>query len=250
MLVQASHSDAETDWYLDLAEANDFLAGVVGWVDLQSDGLFDRLDELQRRPKFVGVRHVVQAEPDDDWLLRPAVLAGLEELERRGLTYDLLLLPRHLRHVPVLAERLPGLKMVIDHLAKPLIASGVTEPWKTDLAAAAAYSNVYAKLSGLVTEADHNAWTIGDLAPYARHAVDCFGFDRLMFGSDWPVCLLAADHARVVSSLVEALPPLTPAQHRRLFAGTAEAFYGLASAAPGAPGASGVRPPARSPQSW
>ena len=230
VLVQATHRDSETDWYLDLAERHAFIAGVVGWVDLTSPGRERRLDELMQREKFRGVRHVVQGEPEDDWIIRPGVLDGLASLERRGLTYDLLLLPRHLKHLPTLAARLPDLKLVLDHLGKPPIKTGESagvERWRNDLAAAAEYPNVCCKLSGMVTEADHDAWTGDDLRPYVQHAVACFGPDRLMFGSDWPVCLLAAGYPQVLNALREALGPLDETAREAIFAGTARRFYGL-----------------------
>ncbi|BAM03789.1 amidohydrolase family protein [Phycisphaera mikurensis] len=225
VLVQATHSDAETDWYLDLAEAHPRIAGVVGWVDLTSEALDDRLDELAERPKLRGIRHVVQAEPDDRWLLSPAVLRGLERLRERGLRFDLLILTKHLPLVPELCERLPGLPMVIDHLAKPPLASGDLDGWRRGIDAAARCEGLHAKLSGLVTEADHARWTADDLAPAVRHAVDCFGPDRLMAGSDWPVCLLAASHPRTVDVLEEILP--RSADPDAIFGGTARRFYGL-----------------------
>jgi L-fuconolactonase len=223
--VQAHTSLAETRWLLDLAEANDFICAVVGWVDLTDRGLGRTLDELQRRRKFKGVRHLVQDEPDDEWLLRPAVVAGLVELARRELPYDLLLHPRHLPLVPVVAERAPGLRMVIDHIAKPPIASQTMEPWARDIAAAAALPQVCCKLSGMITEAKRESWKAEDLRPYVSHALRIFGPDRLMFGSDWPVCLLAGSWKETLAAFTQAIGPQPMEVRERLLGGTAQEFY-------------------------
>src|SRR6266568_9157960 len=183
VLVQANTLLAETHWLLDLAEANEFVRAVVGWVDLTDPQLGRVLDELQKRPKFKGVRHPVQDEADDNWLLRAGVLAGLAELARRGLPYDLLLRPRHLPLVPRVAERVPELRMVIDHIAKPPIAAQSMTPWARDIEAAAALPQVYCKLSGMITEADPKGWKAEHLRPYVTHVMRIFGPDRLMFGS-------------------------------------------------------------------
>jgi len=235
VLVQASHSRAETDQYLAIADEHPWVAGVVGWTDLTADNLGDHLDRLKMHPKFVGLRHVVQGEPDENWIVRDDVLRGLDALEDRGLTYDLLFFPKHLRHTPTLAGRFPGLKLVIDHLAKPPIkASAAGNPtgvaaWRDDLKAAAEHANVYCKLSGLVTEADHEHWKPADLRLFVAHAVECFGPERLMYGSDWPVCQLAGGYTRQLDALREVLPAgLSPADEASIFGGTAARFYGLA----------------------
>src|SRR6185503_13866299 len=153
ILVQASNSVAESRWLLELADSNDFIAGIVGWVDLTSS----QIDQLSH-PKLKGVRHLVESEPNDDWLVQPSVLAGLKKLSARGLSYDLLVHTRHLKHVPVVAETCPDLKLVIDHLAKPPIASDEISEWFRALKPLARYQNLYCKLSGLVTEANWNSW--------------------------------------------------------------------------------------------
>ncbi len=228
VLVQAHQSVAEARFLLDLAEANDFVAGVVAWVDLASPDVGRVLDRLARRPKLVGIRHLVHDEPDEAWLMREDVIAGLKELARRGLAYDLLLRTRHLKYVPPLVERVPDLRMVVDHIAKPRIADGALEPWATDIAAVADIPGVYCKLSGLVTEADHAGWRVEDLKPFVSHVVDRFGLDRLMFGSDWPVCLLAASsYGRVLRAALDAVGPISAAEKARLMGGAAIEFYRL-----------------------
>jgi L-fuconolactonase len=225
VVVQAHQSLAETHWLLELAEATEFVRAVVGWVDLTDPQLGTVLDELQRRPKFKGVRHLVHDEPDDRWLLRPDVLAGLAELARRGLPYDLLLRPGHLPLVPQIAERVPELRMVIDHIAKPLIADRVMEPWARDIEEASRLPQVYCKLSGMITEADHESWKAVDLRPYVAHVMRIFGANRLMFGSDWPVCLLAGSWKAVLAAFTQSIGPQRIELRERLLGGTAQEFY-------------------------
>jgi L-fuconolactonase len=229
VVVQVLHTLDETAWLLDLARSTPSIAGVVGWVELQAppDETEATLAALRRDPRLVGIRHLVHEEPDDDWLARPAVIRGLGVLERHDVPYDLLLRPRHLRHVPTLSERLPGLRMVIDHIAKPLIREGRMEPWATGLRAAAANPNVWCKLSGMITEADHAAWSADDLAPYVEVALDAFGVERLMYGSDWPVCTLAGTYGQVVGALRTVLGSIDAGVEVRLFGGSAARFYGI-----------------------
>jgi len=227
VLVQTFHSVAETRWFLEMADQHVFIAGVVGWVDLTDPAVGDLLDDLRAGSKLVGIRHVVQGEPDDDWVVRQDVRGGLEALARRNLPFDLLFLPRHLKHVPTLARRMPDLPMVIDHIAKPPIQAGRFDRWREDMAAAAEFPNVYCKLSGMITEADHDAWKPADLKPYVDHVVDCFGFDRLMFGSDWPVCLLAGSYQQVLDSLRQCVGQLSEVESAALYHETARRFYRL-----------------------
>jgi L-fuconolactonase len=230
VFVQARHDLEESRWALGLSERHDFLAGVVGWVDLASEACEEQLAELRRHPAFVGVRHITHDEPDDDWVVRDTVRRGLRVLERQGVPFDLLLRSRHLRHVPTLARELPDLALVIDHLAKPPIREGRMDGWREDFEAAARHPNVHCKLSGMVTEADWQAWTPGDLAPYVRVALDAFGPGRLMAGSDWPVSTLCGSYGQVVEALREALGPISEDERGQIFGGTAERFYGLAKA--------------------
>jgi L-fuconolactonase len=225
IVVQTQHDTRENHWALDLAERHPFIAGVVGWVDLADDGCERQLLELKARSKFVGVRHVTQDEPDDDFIVRDDVVRGLKVLERHGVPFDLLFYVKHLRHVPTLAAKLPDLPMVIDHLAKPRIKDHITDGWLDHFKAAAKYPNVFCKLSGMVTEADWSGWTVNDLRPYVSAALDAFGPERLMFGSDWPVCELAATYGQVKEALSDALGPLSGSERNRIFGETAAQFY-------------------------
>ena len=227
VLVQASNSIAESQWLLELADQYPFIAGVVGWVDLMSPDVANQLDQLSAHPKFKGVRHLVESEPADDWLAQPAVLHGLEALTVQQLSYDLLVHTRHLRHVRVVAERCPDLRLVIDHMAKPPIASGEFQEWSKEFRPLAKFPNIYCKLSGLVTKANWNSWRTDDLRPYIDYALDSFGPDRMMFGSDHPVCLLAASYERVLESFREALKDLNDDERTKIFRENALGFYRL-----------------------
>jgi len=227
VVVQATTDIAETRWLLELAEEHAFIKGVVGWVDLTGPQLGQTLDELQRNPHFKGVRHPVHDEEDTRWILRDDVVAGLGELARRNIPYDLLIRPTHLPLIPILAERMPGLRMVIDHAAKPLVAGHELKGWAEDLEFAAQIPHLHCKLSGLVTEADPQAWTAADLQPYLAHALSVFGPGRCMFGSDWPVCLLAARWKQVLAAFTQALGPLPQTVRDQLMGDTAVAFYSL-----------------------
>jgi len=227
VLVQASNSVAESHWLLKLADENSFIAGVVGWVDLMSSIIDAQLDELSAHPKFKGVRHLVESEPNDDWLIQPAVLSGLRQLSRYRLSYDLLVHTRHLKYVPQVVEAVPELSFVIDHLAKPPIAKNEIKEWSQALKPLASYPNVHCKLSGLVTEANWTSWQTDDLRPYVEYALALFGADRLMFGSDYPVCLLAASYDRVLDAFQEILEPLSDADREKIFSKNAAKFYRL-----------------------
>ena len=227
VLVQASNSIAESRWLLDLADANGFISGVVGWVDLTNPD--EQLDELCAHPKFKGVRHLVESEPNDDWLIQPAVLSGLQKLSARGCTYDLLVHTRHLKYIPQVAESCPELQFVIDHLAKPPIAGNEIDEWAQAMKVVAAYPNIHCKLSGLVTEANWTSWQTEDLRPYVDEALKLFGPDRMMFGSDYPVCLLASSYDRVLESFQELLKDLSSADRDKIFSTNAQRFYRLAN---------------------
>ena len=226
--VQATTSDGEADWLLSLADEHPFIKGVVAWADLTSAKLPYRLDELQRHKRFVGIRHPVHDETDPRWLVRDDVAAGLTELARRKIPYDLLLRPLHLALVPQIAERVPKLRMVIDHLAKPLIAEQRLDGWAEDLAKAAELPQVYCKLSGMITEASPQIWTSRDLAPYIAHTLRVFGPERCMFGSDWPVCKLAGSWKQVLAAFTQACGPLPQVTRDHLLGDSAIHFYGLA----------------------
>lgn len=227
VLVQTITVPEETPEFLALAAAHDLIAGVVGWTDLTRPDIADELARLRELPGgawLKGIRHQVQSEPDPEWLLRADVRRGLAAVAEAGLVYDLIVQPHQLPACVKAAESLPQLMFVLDHLGKPPIASGALEPWAAHIKALAALPNTTAKLSGLVTEADHDAWTVADLRPYTETALDAFGPARLMFGSDWPVCDLAASYAQVM----EAAQELTdPADRAEIFGGTASRVYGL-----------------------
>lgn len=227
VIVQTQHHVEENRWVLGLAEENDFIAGVVGWVDLANEQCEDQLAEFNDNPKFVGVRHVTQDEPDDDFIIRPEILRGLKVLEKHSVPFDLLFYTKHLHHAAQLACELPELPMVIDHLSKPKIKDGRIESWKTDIRRAAEAPNIFCKLSGMITEADWQNWKPADLKPFVEIALDAFGPERCMFGSDWPVCELAGSYEQVHSALVEVLGPLSETDFSNIFGDTAQRFYGL-----------------------
>jgi len=227
VLVQASNSMEESRWLLQLAADYPFIAGVVGWVDLMADDVDRQLDELTALPKFKGVRHLVESEPADDWLVQPQVLRGLKRLSTYGVSYDLLVHTRHLKHIQKVVDACPGLKLVIDHMGKPPIASGEIETWRQELRQVAANEQINCKLSGLVTEANWTSWTTSDLRPYVDCALELFGSSRLLFGSDHPVCLLAASYERVLECFRELLNELSGDEQVKIFGGNAAQFYGL-----------------------
>lgn len=227
VLVQANTRIEETHWFLELAAENPWIFGVVGWVDLTSQHLGETLDRLQQHPKFKGVRHPVHDEEDARWILRDDVLSGLAELARRGLPYDLLIRPIHLPLIPLIVERVPALRMVIDHIAKPFIADRHMDGWRHEIAAAAEFPQVYCKLSGMITEADPMNWKPDDLRPYVQHVLNVFGPERLMFGSDWPVCKLAGNWKQVLAAFTQACGAQSQQVRDCLLGDTASAFYRL-----------------------
>jgi L-fuconolactonase len=227
VVVQANTIIEETLWLLELASEHEFVRGIVGWVDLTDPRVGATLDEFQRHAKFKGVRHLVHDEPDVNWLLRAEVIAGLRELARREIPYDLLLRPQHLKIVPGVAEKVPGLRMVVDHIAKPPIASGRMDDWAEDMATVAKIPNVYCKLSGMITEADPRGWKAEHLQPYVAHVLKLFGPERLMFGSDWPVCTLAGSWKEVLAAFTQAIGPQPIEVREKLLGGTADRFYRL-----------------------
>jgi len=225
--VQARQSLEESRWLLELAAANPLIRGVVGWVDLRSTHVEDQLREVAEHPKFVGVRHVVQDEPDLRFLLGESFLHGIGKLATFGLTYDLLLYPQQLPAAAEFVGRFPEQPFVLDHLAKPRIKAGELDPWRHDLEALAAHGNVLCKLSGLVTEAAWQGWKRTDFTPYLEVALETFSPERLMFGSDWPVCTLAAEYADVIAIVRDFLTPLAAAEREAILGGNATRFYSL-----------------------
>ncbi|MEA2547443.1 MAG: L-fuconolactonase [Chloroflexota bacterium] len=230
VLVQTISSLDETREFLGLAARWTFIRGVVGWVDLTSDTVGDDLDALQGGPggdRLVGIRHQVHDEADPDWLRRDDVRRGLAAVQARGLRYDLLVRARELPAAADTVRALPDLQFVLDHIAKPRIAGGEDPEWQERMPALAALPNVAVKLSGMVTEADWASWTPADLRPFVGDVVDWFGIERLLFGSDWPVCLLAASYSGVVEGLHEALGALSTDDEARIMGSNAERIYEL-----------------------
>jgi L-fucono-1,5-lactonase len=229
VLVQTVGLAAETPEFLEVAAGNDLVAGVVGWVDLTAPDVADALAGLKQRPDgewLKGIRHQVHDEPDVRWLCRDDVRAGLEAVAEAGLVYDLLTKTPHLPAALETVQALPELSFVVDHISKPVIG-GDLEPWAAGIRALAAQPNVTCKLSGMVTEASWTDWKVSDLQPYADVVLDAFGPDRVMFGSDWPVCLLAASYAEVVQAAEELTASLTSKERESVFGNTARRVYGL-----------------------
>ncbi|MCW2884239.1 MAG: amidohydrolase [Streptosporangiaceae bacterium] len=230
VVVQTLAVAAETPELLELAASAPSLAGVVGWIDLTDPAAPDTLAALRGGlggDRLVGVRHLVQAEDDPGWLCRPDVRRGIAAVGAAGLAYDLLTLPAQLPAAIGTARALPEVTFVLDHLSKPPIASGALEPWATLVRELAGLPNVYCKLSGMVTEADWAAWDVTSLRPYAETVLEAFGPERVMFGSDWPVCLLAAGYAEVVAAAEEVCAGLSGAERDAVFGGTATRAYRL-----------------------
>lgn len=225
--VQSRQTVDETRWLLDLATKHREILGVVGWVDLRSEDVGGQLQEFASNPRFVGVRHVVQDEPDVRFLLGEAFVRGVRQLHGYGLTYDLLLFVPQLPAAVELVGMIPEQRFVLDHLAKPQVKLGSLAPWRADIQALARHSNVTCKLSGMVTEAAWQGWKREDFTPYLEIALDAFGPARLMYGSDWPVCLLAAEYSDVFGIVADFLGRLSEAEREQILGTTAVRFYGI-----------------------
>lgn len=225
--VQARQTIEETRWLLELAASSPFILGVVGWVDLQSPQVRAQLQALATNPKLVGVRHIVQGEPDDRFLLRPEFLRGISALEEFDLAYDILIYTKHLSVAAEFVRQFPRQRFVLDHLAKPPIRSASLEPWTHGIRELAAFPNVFCKLSGLVTEADWHRWTPEHMAPYLDTAFECFGAERLMVGSDWPVCTVAASYSRTVGVVKDYLARCSAQDQQAILGGNAQRFWKL-----------------------
>ena len=226
VLVQPSRSMTETERALALAAKTPFVAAVSAWIDLTAPGLSETLDRLTTDPKLKGVCLPLEEE-EPKWLLQETVVQGLQAVAELGLVADLLLRPVHLPAVAVLAAANPALRVVVGHIGKPFIAAGHTEPWSHAIARAAEYPNVYCKVSGLVTEDAQPGWRLAHLRPFVETVVRCFGYDRLLFGSDWPAFLPSASYAQVLEAAVEAAGPMSPGQRARFLSGTASELYRL-----------------------
>ena len=227
VIVQAHSSIEEARWLLRLAAQNEFVAGVVLWVDLTDPDLGNTLDDLMLDPYFKGVRHIWHDEPNDDWIMQSAVIDGLKELAVREVPFDFLARPQHLPYIPRVLDAIPDLKAVVDHIGKPLIADRVLEPWMSDMSRVAEIPSIYCKISGMVTEANPENWSPDDLVPYVDKVVDMFGYNRLMFGSDWPVCTLAGSYKQVFHAASRVLGKMSVADRAAVFGGNAERFYSL-----------------------
>ncbi|SEJ67654.1 L-fuconolactonase [Dyadobacter koreensis] len=224
--VQADQSNSETEFLLQLAEANDFIKGVVGWIDLRADNLYDRLEVCSQFEKLKGFRHIVQGEPDD-FLLQPDFIKGVGQLVAFDFTYDILVYPTQLTASYTFAKQLPKVKFVLDHIAKPYIKKGEMDTWAKDIKKLAELPNVYCKVSGMVTEADWYSWQNADFVPYLDTVLEAFGTDRLMFGSDWPVCLVAAEYSAMKDVLANYLSKLSKNEQNKVWGENAVKFYAL-----------------------
>ncbi|MGB3444834.1 MAG: amidohydrolase family protein [Actinophytocola sp.] len=232
VLVQTVPTVEETEEFLATAGATPLIAGVVGWVDLCAPDVADRIAALREGPggdTLVGIRHPAQGEADPEWLVRKEVVRGITAVAEADLTYDILIQPPQHDAAIALADRVPGARLVLDHAGKPAVADGGYQPWARFLTELAARPNVFCKLSGLVTEADWTKWTVEDLRPYAAHVLESFGHDRVMFGSDWPVCELAATYEQVYDAARACTSELSRAEQDEVFAGTATRAYRLTS---------------------
>ncbi|KAB0675991.1 amidohydrolase family protein [Aureimonas leprariae] len=231
VLVQVQNAAAETREFLEIAGSHELVAGVVGWADLTDPGVGDTLAELRAGPNgrwLVGIRHLIHEEPDDEWLLRDDVRRGLAAVADSGLVFDLVPKVRHLPAVLRTVADFPNLRFVLDHIAKPDIAHGGFEPWAAPMREFAPHrDHVWCKLSGMVTEADWANWRLADLKPYVDEALRIFGVERAMFGTDWPVCLVAASYAQVKAALEECLADRSEADRERIFGRNAVEAYRL-----------------------
>jgi L-fuconolactonase len=226
--VQARQMLEETEWLLKLSDEHDIIKGVVGWVDLRSPKLRGQLEQYAKHPKLFGVRHVVHDEPDDDFMLLPEFRRGIAQLREFDLTYDLLLFPRHLPVAAKLVAEFPGQPFVLDHIAKPAIREGQVAPWKDDLKRLAELPNVCCKLSGMVTEARWKQWAPEDFHCYLDIVVDAFGTERVMIGSDWPVCTLSGEYAATMGIVIDYVQRFPLAVRENILGGNCARFYGIA----------------------
>jgi L-fuconolactonase len=225
--VQARQSLKETQWLLELADRYDFIKGVVGWVDLCSPQADRQLKTFMKNPKFAGVRHVLQNEPDDRFMMRESFLQGIGMLQDMGLIYELLVLPKQLPVAVELVQKFPEQTFVLDHIAKPLIRDTILSPWKEYIYTLAEQPNVYCKLSGMVTEASWQNWKKADFVPYLTIVFDAFGPGRLMIGSDWPVCTLAGSYSEIMQIVIEYIADMNPVMQELILGKNAANIYNL-----------------------
>ncbi len=225
--VQADQSLDETDFLLGLAKENDFIKGVVGWVDLRSEDVEQELEKYSSEEKIKGYRHIVQGEPDHNFLLRADFLRGIALLEKFECTYDILIFPHQLGASLEFVRRFPKQQFVVDHIAKPYIKDGYFDGWAVLMKELAKHENVHCKLSGMITEADYNNWTPKQIEPYMNVVLEAFGADRLMYGSDWPVCLVAGSYAQVKNLVTDFISTLSQEEQSRIMGTNARDFYKL-----------------------
>lgn len=225
--VDEKFSIQETRWILSLADAGGTVAGVVAWAPVERPDLEEYLDKLGTHPRLKGVRRLIQGESDPEFCARPEFIAGVRKLGERDLSFDICVYHHQLPAVLKLVRSAPETSFVLDHIGKPAIADGLGEPWKTHIHDLASFDNVTCKLSGLVTEADWGSWTAADLQPYRERVIEVFGFERLMFGSDWPVATLATEYGRWLDVVEESVKHASSGERRALFHDTAKRFYRL-----------------------
>lgn len=227
VVVQSDQSPAENDFQLKHAAAHPFIKGVVGWVDLQSADIDAQLKKLSKNEKLKGFRHILQGEPDPALMLKPEFLNGISKLSAHNFTYDILILSHQLKYATELVSTFPNQRFVLNHLAKPNIKDGLIEEWKQDIIELAKHDNVSCKVSGMVTEADWKKWKVKDFTPYLDVIFEAFGQKRVMYGSDWPVCLLAADYGRVLSLIGNYTEKLSQEAQEDFWGNNAKNFYNL-----------------------
>ena len=226
--VQADQTLDETNFLLDLAAKNDFIKGVVGWVDLRADDNIEKiLESYSEAKKLKGIRHIVQGEADHNFLLRPSFLNGISKLEKHNLVYDILIFPHQLGAAIEFVKHFPNQKFVIDHIAKPYIKDGFYDGWAVLMKEIAKYDNVFCKISGMTTEADYSTWTPEQIHPYMNLVLEAFGTDRIMFGSDWPVCMVAGNYAQVKELTTHFISSLSPNEQAAIMGNNAVKFYDL-----------------------
>lgn len=225
--VQASQSDEETLFLLEYAAQNAFIKGVVGWVDLKADDLEAQLEQYKQYSKLKGFRHVLQSEPDDQYMLQPQFRKGIASLQKYDYTYDILIYPQHLPYAEVLVGAFPDQKFLVDHLAKPHIKDQQISQWQKDIEALAKHPNVCCKISGMLTEADWKAWKTDDFTPYLDVVFNAFGINRVMFGSDWPVCLVAGGYEGTMQVVNNYCSKLSATEQELFWGNNATIFYNL-----------------------
>ena len=225
--VQADQSLGETRFLLDLAAKNDFVKAVVGWIDLQDDAIDEQLSEWKSEKKLVGFRHVLQAEPDIEYMLRPSFLRGISKLKKYGFTYDILIFPKHLVTAQKFVAQFSDQPFVLDHIAKPYIKAGLIDEWKRDIKSLAKFENLQCKVSGIITEADWKRWNYEQIKPFLDVVFEAFGTDRIMFGSDWPVCLVAGDYSQVKGIIETYIKGFSVSEKSKVFGENAAKFYGI-----------------------